>query len=159
MKNIAFIDWQNLYMWLEWKLDFQKFRKFLKKRFNVDKAYYFLWFKWWETELYRKLQEAGFILVFNEKPENLKSDKKWNIDVCLVFYAMRSLQEEDFNKIVVVSGDWDFKIMIDHFLSKWKFERILFPNKKYASSLYKQLSYKYTYLLKDIKHLIIKYWK
>ncbi len=155
--NLAFIDWQNLYQWLEWQIDYKKFRIFLKDKFWIEKAYYFLWFKEKENLLYEKLQEAWFILIFNEKPQHLKSDKKWNVDVNLVFHAMRKLYEssiweiKDFDKIVLVSWDWDFKVMVDYFMERNKFLKVLFPNKKYASSLYKDLTFKYLYLLNDAK--------
>jgi uncharacterized LabA/DUF88 family protein len=125
----------------------KKFREFLTKRFWVKEAFYFLWFKQNEQELYQALQRAGFVVIFNEKPEKLKSDKKWNIDVNLTFDSMKKLYEEEFDKMVLVSWDWDFKILVDHFISKNKFLRILFPNKKYASSLYFSLWNNKTYYL------------
>jgi len=91
MKNYAFIDWQNLYQWLDWNLNYKKFRIALKDKYKVEKAYYFIWFKQKENWLYEKLQDAGFILVFNLKWENLKSNKKWNIDTNLVFNVMKKL--------------------------------------------------------------------
>jgi uncharacterized LabA/DUF88 family protein len=147
INNYAFIDWQNLYRGLEWHIDLKKFREFLTKRFWVKEAFYFLWFKEWEQELYQALQRAGFVVIFNEKPENLKSDKKWNIDVNLTFDSMKKLYEEDFDNMILVSWDWDFKVVVDHFILKNKFGRILFPNKKFASSLYKQLRNNHTYFL------------
>ncbi len=39
----------------------------------------------------------------------------------------------------MVSGDGDYKKMVDYFVKKEKFRKILFPNKKFASSLYKTL--------------------
>jgi uncharacterized LabA/DUF88 family protein len=147
MKNIAFIDWQNLYKSLEWHIDLQKFRVFLEKRFGVKEAYYFLGFKEKENDLYIKLQKAWFLLVFNEKPETLKSAKKGNIDVCLTFQSMKYLYEEEFDRMVLVSWDGDFKILVDHFIAKQKFLRVLFPNKKFASSLYKELRNDKTYFL------------
>ena len=47
-KNYTFIDGQNLYMGtakLEinpWKIDLKRFYLYLKQKYNVDKAYYFL---------------------------------------------------------------------------------------------------------------------
>lgn len=99
-----------------------------------------MWFKEKENVLYEHLQESWFILVFNQKPENLKSDKKWNIDVNFVFYAMKKLIHEwdKFDKIVLVSWDWDFKVMVDYFIEIHKFLKIIAPNKQYSSSLYRK---------------------
>jgi hypothetical protein len=42
-------------------------------------------------------------------------------------------------------------MMVDYFIEKNKFLKILFPNKKYASSLYKKLTNKYYYYLNDAR--------
>jgi len=135
--NYAFIDGQNLYQWLNWKLDYKKFRIYLKDKFGVDEAYYFLWFREKENNLYEKLQRLWFILIFNLKWEYLKSNKKWNVDTNLVFYAMKKYIEDDFDKIVLVSWDWDYKMMVDYFEEKQKLSKVISPNFWYASSLYK----------------------
>ena len=44
-KNIAFIDGQNLHlgtMSSGWKVDFEKFRIYLRDRFAIEEAYIFL---------------------------------------------------------------------------------------------------------------------
>ncbi|MDP2396108.1 MAG: hypothetical protein Q8S84_00205 [bacterium] len=41
--------------------------------------------------------------------------------------------------------------MVDFFKEKEKFLKVIFPNKKYASSLYKDLTFKYLYYLNDAK--------
>ena len=58
MKNYAFIDGQNLYQGLEWKIDHERFRIYLRDKYKVEKAYYFLGFQEAENDLYEKLQEA-----------------------------------------------------------------------------------------------------
>ncbi|MFA7044456.1 MAG: hypothetical protein WC186_08940, partial [Bacteroidales bacterium] len=54
------------------------------------------------------------------------------------------------------SGDGDYKRMVDFLVKEDKFKKILFPNKKYASSLYKKLGSEYFDYLdgKDIKDKI-----
>ena len=47
MRNIAFIDGQNLHMGTKssdpsWRVDLVKFRKYLQYKYKVDEAYYFL---------------------------------------------------------------------------------------------------------------------
>ena len=45
MRNIAFVDGQNIYMnttKYSWKIDLMRFRIYLRNKYNVDKAYYFL---------------------------------------------------------------------------------------------------------------------
>ncbi len=141
--NIAFIDWQNLHLWTiseDWKIDFARFRIYLKDKFNIIEAYFFLWFVNDENqEMYRKIQKAWFILEFREHNTNMLWKKKWNVDVDIVFNIMHRLLEEDnFNKLVLVTWDWDYIKLVKYLIKKNKFKKILFPNKKY-SSLYKSL--------------------
>jgi len=157
-RNISFIDWQNLHLWTksEWRsIDFRKFRIFLKDKFNVEEAYYFLWFvDENEQDLYNSLQKAWFIVVFREHSSSLKGKKKWNVDVDIVFEAMKKLYEDsEFNKVVLVSWDWDYIKLVRPLSKKWKLLKILFPNKNH-SSLYNKLSNKYRFYLRNAKKKI-----
>jgi len=47
LNNYAFIDGQNLYLAIQelgWKLDYKKFRIYLREKYAVDKAYMFMGF-------------------------------------------------------------------------------------------------------------------
>ncbi len=157
IKNLAFIDGQNLYMGTGFSVDFKKMRVYLRDKYYIEKAYYFVGFRWQENNLYENLQDAWFILVFNEKAEWLKSNKKGNIDVTLVFYAMRKYIENEFDKMLLISGDGDYKIMVDYFIEQHRFLRILAPNMKYCSSLYKKWSnfpHEYISSIADIRNVI-----
>ena len=65
-------------------------------------------------------------------------------------------KKEDFNKIVLVSGDGDYKMLVDFLIEENKLKKILFPNKKFASSLYKEIGWQYFDYLenKDVKRKI-----
>ena len=52
-------------------------------------------------------------------------------------------RKEIFNKIVLVSGDGDYKILVDFLIEENRFEKILFPDFKRASSLYKKITRQY----------------
>ncbi len=145
--NIAFIDWQNLHLWTtseKWQVDFKRFRIYLRDKFKVNEAYFYLWFlDENEQSLYTRLQKSGFIIVFREHNSNMKWKKKWNVDVDICFEMMRNIIEnEDFDKMVLVSWDGDYIKVVKYLIEKWRFKKILFPNKKY-SSLYNQLKTKY----------------
>ena len=66
--NIAFIDGQNLHLGTtesKWKIDHYKFRIYLKDKYHVSEAYYFLgYIKEEQQDLYNNLQKAGFIVLF-----------------------------------------------------------------------------------------------
>ena len=137
--NIAFIDGQNLYMWLPWKLDYTRFRVYLKDKYHIEEAYYFIGYDD-ENWLYVRLQQAGFIVTFNPHKESQMSTKKWNVDVNLAFHMMKSFIENDSHQIMLISGDGDYKPVIEYLIHKKRFLRILAPNMQYCSSLYKKWS-------------------
>ncbi len=62
------------------------------------------------------------------------------------------------DKIILVSGDGDYKLLVDFLIEENRFEKILFPNRDFRSSLYKKLSNKYFAYLddKDIKKKICR---
>jgi uncharacterized LabA/DUF88 family protein len=83
--------------------------------------------------------------------------KKGNVDADIIFSIMKKIyQNEEFDRVVLVSGDGDYKRMVDFLIEEKKFRKVLFPNKKFASSLYKKLGSEFfDYLDKeDIKHKI-----
>lgn len=145
--NIAFIDGQNLHMWTaseNWKIDFKRFRIYLQAKFKVEEVYYYLWFlDESEEQLYTRLQKAWFILVFREHNSDMKWKKKWNVDVDICFAMMKEvIENKDFDKIVLISWDWDYIKPVKYLIEKDKFKKILFPNSKF-SSLYIKLQPEY----------------
>ncbi|MGE4444355.1 MAG: NYN domain-containing protein [Candidatus Altimarinota bacterium] len=146
IKNYAFIDGQNLHLGTStegWIIDPFKLKVYLSDKYKISKAYYFLGYVKDENNgLYTRLQEAGFIVVFKKQMVEMTSNKKGNIDSDMIFTVMEKLLEEgeQFNKIVLVSGDGDFKILVDYLIKKERFEKILFPNKKFTSSMYKGIN-------------------
>ncbi len=84
--NYAFIDWTNVYrgvLELGWKIDYRRFRRYLKDKYNVERAYIFIGYVPHLALMYRDFQNAGYTVVF--KPT--VPDGKGNIKVT----AMRSL--------------------------------------------------------------------
>lgn len=147
-QNIAFIDGQNLHLGTKedgWKVDLMRFRTYLRDKYRVAEAYYFLGYVSDEqNDLYNNLQRSGFIVVFKEHHQSSVGKKKGNVDSDIIFEIMRTLLDNElFAKIVLVSGDGDYKKVVDYLIKKDRFEKILFPNKKFASSLYKKLTSRY----------------
>ena len=156
--NIAFIDTQNLHLGTKtegWIADHKKLRIYLRDKYNIQEAYCFFGYTKVEyATLYSRLQRVGYIVQFKESNEEMASQKKGNVDVDLVFYAMEALIErDDFEKIFIVSGDGDYYRLIRYFINKKRFGRILFPNKN-RSSLYKRIADEYIVYLSTIKHKI-----
>ena len=149
--NYAFIDGQNLYMGTAkmeinpWKIDLGRFRAYLEEKYNVSNAYYFLGYvQEANQKLYEEIQRAGFILMFRQHNPVMMAAQKGNVDSDIIFHVMKKIyKKEDFEKIILVSGDGDYKLLVDFLIEENRFERMLFPNRKFASSLYKSLGSEY----------------
>lgn len=159
--NTAYIDGQNLYLGTTtdgWKVDLFKFRKFLQEKYGVVEAYYFLGYLNEDlNDLYSDLQKAGFIVTFREHNKNMLGTKKENVDTDMVFQMMKDyIEKSDSEKVILVSGDGDYKKVVQYLIKKKRFRKILFPNRKFASSLYKKLGNEFCVSLdrEDIKQKI-----
>jgi uncharacterized LabA/DUF88 family protein len=143
--NFAFIDSQNLNLGVKsqgWKLDFPRFRVFLKDKYKVEKAFLFIGYIYGNQTLYTELQKAGYICVFKpvlEIKENGKVRIKGNVDAELVLHAM--IEYNNYNKAVIVSGDGDFHCLIEYLIKNDKLLKMIVPNKKYSSLLRKFSNY------------------
>jgi uncharacterized LabA/DUF88 family protein len=150
-KNIAFIDGQNLYMGTAkrevdpWKVDLARLRVYLRDKYKVSEAYYFLGYvQDTNQDLYENIQKAGFVLIFRAHNPAMLGTKKGNVDSDIIFHAMKKMyRQEDFAKVVLISGDGDYKLLVDFLIEEGRFEKILFPNRKFASSLYKKIGSMY----------------
>lgn len=147
--NIAYIDGQNLYIGTKkssnpWKINLEKFRVYLKEKYNVSKAYYYLGYVQDDNNhIYEEIQQAGFILVFRQHNPAMLGLKKGNVDSDIILNVMiRIYKKESFDGIVLVSGDGDYKGLVDFLIEENKFSKILFPDQSRASSLYKKIDSK-----------------
>lgn len=145
MKTYAFIDSQNLNLGVKslgWKLDFERFRKYLADKYSVEKAFLFIGFVPDNQSLYTYLQKAGYIVIF--KP-TLKGKKKGldtikgNVDAELVLHSM--IEYPNYDRAIIVSGDGDFYCLVEHLENKKKLGKVIVPNRKYSSLLRKFSSY------------------
>lgn len=161
--NLCFIDGQNLYIGTKleedpWIIDFKKLRKYLKKKYKIKIAYYYIGYKSNSNQdIYNKLKNYNYVIVFKNHSSSMTSKKKGNIDCDIIFDIMKKICEKEvFDKIILISGDGDYIKLVDYLIEKNKFEKILFPNRKYASSLYRKLGGKYFDYLYKIKSKLIK---
>lgn len=143
MNNYAFIDSQNLHMGLSWKMDYRKFRQYLKNKYNVTKALLFIGYIKKNVKLYDQLQIQGFILIYKNvmdiKRPNGKVTHKGNVDAELVLHAM--IEYPNYDKSIIVSNDGDFLCLIQYLEEKEKLQKIICPNNKYSRLLRKFASY------------------
>lgn len=145
MTNQAFIDGQNLYMNTKafgWGVDLTRFRVYLHEKYDAEIAYYFLGaVDENQQKLYENIQKAGFILTFREHSQSMIGKKKGNVDTDIVFTVMEKIADrEKFDKVVLVSGDGDYFKMVHYLIDRGRFAKLLAPNKKSASSLYRSIT-------------------
>lgn len=134
--NLAFIDGQNLHLGVKdlgWSLSYKRFRVYLNEKYHVSKAYLFIGYVPENQELYKSLQEYGYVLVF--KPILIPKDgkPKGNIDADLVLRAM--IEYPNYNKAVIVTSDGDFYSLVEYLYSKSKLKIVLASHKKKCSIL------------------------
>ena len=140
MKVFAFIDSQNLNLGVRsqgWKLDWRKFRQYLRNKYSVTEAYLFIGYKPGNEGLYTDLQKMGYLVILKPTMELPDKTVKGNVDAELVLHSM--IQFENYEKAIIVSGDGDFFCLVEYLAQKKKLLHLLTPNSHY-SKLFKPYS-------------------
>lgn len=150
--NYAFIDSQNLTQTVQrlgWKMDWRKFRQYLKDSYNVSHAYMFIGYVPEFEAMYQQLHEMGYLIVLkptydmtrpreedaeksdkNGKDDEDKKPTKGNVDADLVLWAMKELP--NYHQAVIVSGDGDFYGLIEYLAEQKKLLKLLAPSGHYS---------------------------
>jgi uncharacterized LabA/DUF88 family protein len=138
--NYAFIDDQNLHISVKnqgWVIDYKRFRRYLTDKYQVTKASFFIGFIQTYNDLYKSLQECGFILIFKPILE-IRGRIKGNVDEELVLQAM--IGYPNYDKAVIISGDGDFFCLIKYLKSKGKLLKLMMPDGTRYSSLLRKFA-------------------
>lgn len=156
--NIAYIDGANLHKGIEnlgWSLDYKRLRVWLSEKYHVEHVYLFLGLVPKYKDMYTKLQEDGYTLIFKEVTYDNTGKVKGNCDADIVVRVMRDTYENIFEKAILVSSDGDYASLVSFLIEKQKLEVILSPsNAKKCSILLKRTGAKIVYL--DDKKAIFK---
>jgi len=156
--NYAFVDSQNLNLGTQrmgWKLDWRKFREYLRDKHNVTHAYLFIGYMSDNESLYEHMHELGYLIVLKPtvdvssmhsdhkdgEPDKTADEKavkdkpiiKGNVDAELVLYAMKEMP--NYDQAIIVSGDGDFFSLAEYLIGQNKLANILTPNWQYSSLL------------------------
>jgi len=137
--NYAFIDSNNLYLGIQslgWKLDFTRFRRYLKDKYKVAVAYLFIGYIQENQDLYSSLQKAGYVLIFKPVFPNADGDIKGNIDADLVLQAM--IDYKNYDKAVIITSDGDFYSLVKYLYENDKLKVVISPYTKTCSVLLKK---------------------
>ena len=158
----AFIDSQNLNMGVQtdvfhkgkrvyegWKLDFVKFRRYLRDKHKVEVAFLFIGNLPGQESLYASLQRAGYILILKPTTSYTGADGavrvKGYVDTDVVLYAAAK-EINNYDEAVIVTGDGDFLSLCEYLEERQKLRAVIVPNKLRFSSLLKCFSGKFDFV-------------
>lgn len=150
--NYAFIDSQNLHLGVKelgWKLDYKKFRVYLRDKYGAQKAYLFIGFLPQNQDMYTSLQEQGYVLIFKQVMKDGDGKPKGNVDADLVLQAMVDIGE--YEKAVIVTSDGDFGSLVNYLYGKEKLETVLSPNRDKCSVLLRKAAREKIQYLNDLR--------
>ena len=136
--NYAFIDSQNLNLGIRsmgWKLDFNKFRVYLKEKYQISVAYMFIGYIQQNQDLYADLQKKGYVLIFKPTLPDKDGKHKGNVDADLVLQAM--IEYSNYDKAVIISSDGDFYCLVKYLYEHDKLEKVISPYVDTCSTLLK----------------------
>ncbi len=153
--NYAFIDSQNVNLAIRdlgWKIDWSRFRVYLKEKYHINKAFLFLGYIEGNNFLYAKLQEAGFICIFKPTLTYKNGTTKGNCDAELVLQAM--IEYKSYDKGLIVTGDGDFYCLVKYLADNDKLAKVLIPNMNKYSALLKRFARKELAFMNDLQNKI-----
>mgnify|MGYP001565123353 FL=1 len=146
--NFAYIDAANLHKGVEylgWKLDYRRFRVWLKDKYDIERAYLFIGLVPNNKDLYTSLQEMGYVLVYKEVTYDGGGKVKGNCDTDLVLKAVVDYYEKRCEKAVIVASDGDYAGLVKFLKEKGSFLTIISPGNK-CSYLLRKLNIPIVYL-------------
>ena len=137
--NFAFIDSQNLNLGIQslgWKLDYRRFRIYLKEKYRATIAYLFIGYIPANQDLYSSLQRDGYVLIFKPTLPDKNGEVKGNVDADLVLQVM--VDYKKYDKAVIVTSDGDFYSLVKHLYKNNKLSCVISPYTKTCSVLLKK---------------------
>jgi len=136
--NYAFIDGTNLYMGiaeLGWHLGTRQFRIYLKEKFNVEKAFYYVGYVEERASVYQSIEGDGYIMGYKKTGPSPDNGIRGNVDALLTMHTILKLG--NYDKAIIVTSDGDFDCLVEYLLGKDKLRRVLAPSWLKCSHLLK----------------------
>ena len=146
LTNYAFIDGQNFYKSiqelekeleaLEVELDLNEFRVYLRKKYAVRIAYYFVGYVQKYENIYASLRGQGYELIFKEVATH-EDEIKGNVDVNLTLQSM--IDYDNYAKAVIVTSDGDYACLVEYLHNQGKLECLIACSRGGCSHLLRKL--------------------
>jgi uncharacterized LabA/DUF88 family protein len=150
--NFAFIDGANLhytYENLDWGIDYSKLLSFLKAKYNVTFAYYFLGNVDEHSTLYKDLESDGYNLKLKEPTKYTTEEEYcpycWKVIApellryksdCDSFMTLEIISNMPlYDRAVIITSDGDFNELVKELVRKDKLRLVFAPCRKGCSGL------------------------
>lgn len=133
-----------------WKLDWARFRVYLREKYHVTIAYLFIGYIPENASLYAGLQRAGFVLIFKPILHDENGHAKGNVDADLVLQA--ALSFELYTQAVIVSSDGDYYSLVQHLYKSNKLCCVISPESATCSVLIKKTAKERLVFLDTLRH-------
>lgn len=134
--NHAFIDGPNLHKSLErngLRIDLVRFRTYLREKFGVSAACYFIGYVAGRQDLYRELELAGYEVVLKPTLALPDGGVKGNCDTELVLRAATTVG--DYEQAVLVTNDGDFACLVEYLKARGQFRSLVASSRTDCSRL------------------------
>ena len=157
MNNYAFIDGNNFHKRVTdmgWELSDELFVEYLKRKYDVKVAYYFMGYIEENEPLYDYLRSSGYTLTFKQAVL-ANGIYKGNCDVNMTLSAIT--ESTEYDKAIIIANDGDYASLVEH-LNDWgKLECVIACSRLNFSYLLRKLRYKVNiFYLDDFIHLVKK---
>ncbi len=147
-KTNIYIDGNNLYRSareLGFNINYRKFRNWLRQKFYAEKVYIFIGFISENIDLYKSLEDYGYILIF--KQTVLSKEKiKGNCDAELVLKVVSDFYTKNTDLFILITGDGDFGCLVDFLKENKALNKVLAPDKHKCSFLIRNKNCEITFL-------------
>ena len=134
-----YIDGNNLYRSateLGYKIDYKKFRGWLRQKYNADNIYLFIGLIPNRASFYQLLQESGFILIFKQTV-TVQGVIKGNCDAELVLKTVSDFYTHSYTSCFLITGDGDFGCLVEFLKQNNVLAGVIAPNRNKCSILIK----------------------
>lgn len=143
-----YIDGNNLHRAakeLGFKIDYQKFRGWLRQKYAPQQVYIFIGLIPENVKFYEYLQESGFVLIFKQAV-SVSGVIKGNCDAELVLKAVSDFYIKSYDTCILITGDGDFGCLIEFLRDNSALDKVIAPNDKKCSILIKNKNVEITFL-------------
>jgi len=157
--KIAYIDSQNIKMWIKevwFDVDWDKLYSYLKTKYKIDVIKFFVWYLDQNKDRYDELKNIWYNVIFKQTYQ-YDGKIKWNVDTLIMLHGIKDCDNWDLCMWMLLSGDWDFEVLVNYWKTNKKDFLVLVPNiKKKAKILYETAGENRIINMEDLKHII---WK